>query len=239
MIQKTGGGGGGGGSSGGGGGGSSGGGGGGATGGGGGATGGGGGAPTGPVGKPTTTPGGVPAGTTSIEQSISNQFKSKLTTTTTTTTTTTASAIPKLVKANTNCDPIQESIKLGPTIIPPKGLLILASTDKCRIKQGTVIVDIPRTPNLKLLAGNFDKSQIVLVNATNLQNIPSGTTTGNTTISSVKLGKLATSLVGKDIQTGAPKSVSTINGAVLWNAGGFPIKTTEANNAEVVITFTK
>jgi hypothetical protein len=55
-----------------------------------------------------------------------------------------------------------------------KELQILAFIDKCEIKQGTVIIDLPKTPTLKLLAGDFDKSQIVAVNTTDLQKIQTG-----------------------------------------------------------------
>jgi hypothetical protein len=183
--------------------------------------------------RPTPGAPGTGPSPSSTETSLSSQFKTKLTTTTLTT-------IPKLVISNINCDPIQESIKLGPTTISQKELLVLASMDKCKINQGTVILDIPKTPNLKLLVGDFDKSQIVVVNTTDLQNIPTGTTPSKTpTTSWLKLGKLATPLFGKDLQTGLPKSVSTINGVVLWNAGSTTITTTAAHNAEVVITFTK
>jgi hypothetical protein len=189
---------------------------------------GGGGPGTGTVSKPTTS--NVTTGITSIEKSLSSQFKSKLTTLTTT-----PSTIPKLVKPNINCDPIQESIKLGSTTITQKELRILIFMDKCKIKQGTILIDLPKTPNLKLLAGDFDKSQIVAINTTDLQKIQTGIPTG----SYLKLGKLAGPLFGKDLQTGLPKSVSTINGVILWNAGITPINMTATNNAEVVITFTK
>ena len=53
---------------------------------------------------------------TPFEKSLSVQFKTKLTASTTITPTT----IPKLVKANIKCDPIQESIKLGQLLYQKK-----------------------------------------------------------------------------------------------------------------------
>jgi hypothetical protein len=177
-----------------------------------------------------TSPGSKGAASVNLEESLSSKFKTKLAIANTN-----PSTIPKLIKPNTNCDPLQESNKLGPTAIPPKELLILLSMDKCKLKQGTILAEIPKNPNLKILAGDFDKLQIIVVNATDLQK----TSPGTPNLSSMKLVKLTAQMTGKDLKTASTKSLSTINGVVLWNAGTTPINTTAVHNAEVMATFSK
>lgn len=132
------------------------------------------------------------------------------------------------------CNPISKSILLQKKI-NPKGVILLADFDPCKIASGKVTLNMPNNPNLKLAAIYIDKN---------------GNNHAGTLISPIKIEnmdkkqglftiELNEKMKGKNPITGKSTTLTKINGLALYNNGDKAIKFKSGNIAELTVTFSK
>jgi hypothetical protein len=111
----------------------------------------------------------------------------------------------------------------------PKGIRLLADFGPCKIKNGSVTLNIPDTKNIKLAALFMDKASSnnygILINPTKIQKISS-----NQALFTIQLdGEM----------TGKSNTLTKINGLALYNGGANPINLNAGNMAALTTTFSK
>ena len=117
----------------------------------------------------------------------------------------------KIIKnTGKNCLPLSDTLTLGPNSIPPKNFKVIADFDKCSISNATAILNIPQNPNLKLVVGNFDvPNNVVIVQTKDIKTPPIG--------NKMLQGDIQTRVVGQDLFTKQMKAITNVDGLILWN----------------------
>ncbi|MGD1839184.1 MAG: hypothetical protein ACPKPY_14135, partial [Nitrososphaeraceae archaeon] len=118
------------------------------------------------------------------------------------------------VKKGDKCPTQSDSIQLKGKIIP-KGVIILADYDPCKLKDGSATLNIPNKSNLKFTVLYLDKNgndhKGAIIDLDKIQNL--GTKNG---LYKVDLDK---SMKGEDPVTGKTVKITKINGLALYNSG--------------------
>ena len=139
-----------------------------------------------------------------------------------------------VVRDKNTCPTQSESVGLTGTI-SPKGIRLLADFDPCKIKDGSVTLNMPDTQNIKLTVLFMDKTGNkyagALVNPIKIQNINQ-----NQGLFTIQLDQ---QMVGLNPITGKSITLTQINGLALYNNGDKPIQFKPGNIAALTATFTK
>ena len=136
---------------------------------------------------------------------------------------------PIIVASDKNTCPKQlETVPLNGKM-NPKGIRLLADFGPCKIKNGSVTLNIPDTKNIKLAALFMDKTSSnnygILINPTKIQKISS-----NQALFTIQLD---------EEMTGKSNTLTKINGLALYNSGANPINLNAGNMAALTATFSK
>jgi hypothetical protein len=140
-----------------------------------------------------------------------------------------------IIVSNKNKCPTQSgSVGLTGTI-SPNGIRLLADFDPCKIKDGSVTLNMPNTQNIKLAVMYIDKKGNnhagTLINPAKIQNI--STKQGLFTID------LDEQMKGLNPVTGKSNILTKINGLALYNSGEKPIQFKSGNTVALTAAFTK
>jgi hypothetical protein len=138
------------------------------------------------------------------------------------------------VEDKNKCPTQSETIQLN-GIINPKGIRLLADFNPCKIVDGSVTLNIPETPIIKLAIMYIDyggnNHAGTLISPSKLQSI--GNTQGLFTI------KLDQKMKGINPITGESTTLTKINGLALYNGEDRPMVFESGNTAALTATFTK
>lgn len=119
--------------------------------------------------------------------------------------------------------------------ISPKGIRLLADFDPCKIKDGSVTLNIPDTQNIKLAAVYIDKKNnnhaATLLNPLKIQDI--NKKQGLFTI------ELDDKMKGINPITKQSTTLTKINSLVLYNSGEKPIQFKSGNTIALTAILTK
>ena len=140
-----------------------------------------------------------------------------------------------IIVSNKNKCPTQSgSVGLTGTI-SPNGIRLLADFDPCKIKDGSVTLNMPNTQNIKLAVMYIDKKGNnhagTLINPLKIQNI--STKQGLFTID------LDEQMKGLNPVTGKSNILTKINGLALYNSGEKPIQFKSGNTVALTAAFIK
>jgi len=140
-----------------------------------------------------------------------------------------------IIVSNKNKCPTQSgSVGLTGTI-SPNGIRLLADFDPCKIKDGSVTLNMPNTQNIKLAVMYIDKKGNnhagTLINPLKIQNI--STKQGLFTID------LDEQMKGLNPVTGKSNILTKINGLALYNSGEKPIQFKSGNTVALTAALTK
>ena len=142
---------------------------------------------------------------------------------------------PIIVASDKNTCPTQlETVPLNGKM-NPKGIWLLADFDPCKIKNGSVTLNIPDTKNIKLAALFMDKTSSnnygILINPTKIQKISS-----NQALFTIQLDG---EMTGINPITGKSNTLTKINGLALYNGGANLINLNSGNMAALTATLSK
>jgi hypothetical protein len=117
----------------------------------------------------------------------------------------------------------------------PKGIRILADLDPCKIKDGSVTLNIPNSRNIKLAVMFIDKSgnkhNGALINPVKVQNL-----NNNQGLFKIDLDQ---TMNGINPKTAKSSTLTQINGLALYNNGKNPVQLQSGNTAALTTVLTK
>ncbi len=109
----------------------------------------------------------------------------------------------------------------------PKGIRIPADLDPCKIKDGSVTLNMPNTKNIKLAVMYIDKSgnkhNGALINPVKVQNL-----NNNQGLYKIDLDQ---TIKGINPKTAKSTTFTQINGLALYNNGKIPVELKSGNTA--------
>ena len=131
------------------------------------------------------------------------------------------------------CDDISDMIDLFPGQIDSERVQIIAYFEDCNLDMATLTLNIVEDDDLKLVAANFEEgvSDAVEVELEPVDNQDSNSD------NSLYEATISGTQEGLDLETGDSKTISNVNGIVLWNNGDDPIQFAENNSVEFDIEF--
>ena len=134
---------------------------------------------------------------------------------------------------DTSCDDISDTIDLFPGQLDSERVKIIAYFEDCDLDVASLTLNIVEDDDLKLVAANFEdgESEALEVELEPINNDDSDT--DNSLYEATILGTQE----GLDLETGDSKTISNVNGIVLWNNGDDPIQFAENNSIEFDIDF--
>jgi hypothetical protein len=131
------------------------------------------------------------------------------------------------------CDDISDTIDLFPGQLDSERVQIIAYFEDCELDLASLTLNIVEDDDLKLVAANFEEgvSDAVEVELEPIDNQDSNSN------NSLHEATISGTQEGLDLETGDSKTISNVNGIVLWNNGDDPIQFVENNSVEFDIEF--
>ena len=132
-----------------------------------------------------------------------------------------------------SCDDISDTIDLYPGQLDSERVQIIAYFEECELDLASLTLNIVEDDDLKLVAANFEEgvSDAVEVELEPIDNQDSNSD------NSLYEATISGNQEGLDLETGDSKTISNVNGIVLWNNGDNPIQFAENNSVEFDIEF--
>ena len=135
--------------------------------------------------------------------------------------------------AQDTCVDISDTVDLFPGQLDSERVQIIAYFEDCKLDLASLTLNIVEDDDLKRVAANFEEGVSdavgVELEPKDNQESNSGNSFFEATISGTQ--------EGLDLETGDSRTISNVNGLVLWNNGDDPIQFAENNSVEFDIDF--
>jgi len=131
------------------------------------------------------------------------------------------------------CDDISDAVDLFPGQLDSERVKIIAYFDNCELDSASLLLNIVHDDDLKLVAAYFEDGISDAVEVT----LDSLDEQGSDSDQVLYEATITGTQEGRDLETGEFKTISNVNGIVLWNDGDDPIEFDEGNTVEFDIHF--
>jgi hypothetical protein len=135
--------------------------------------------------------------------------------------------------AQDTCVDISDTVDLFPGQLDSERVQIIAYFEDCKLDLASLTLNIVEDDDLKLVAANFEEE---VSDAIEVELEPKDNQESNSCNSFFE-ATISGTQEGLDLETGDSRTISNVNGIVLWNNGDDPIQFTENNSVEFDIEF--